>query len=214
MNRRLLVILIAALAGLAFLAAAIVYTQSGKQPAVATTQINTLERFNSPVIGPQSAPVTIVEFIDPACEACKAFHPIVKLIMARYPDKVRLVVRYAAFHDGSDEAVRIVEAGRKQGLFLPVLEALYAAQPQWASHGAPDLDIAWQAAAQTGLDLAKARIDAQADDVTATLNQEMQDVEALGVNQTPTFYVNGRELTDFGPQQLADLVAEEVEKAR
>ena len=42
----------------------------------------------------------------------------------------------------------------------------------------------------------------------------MQDVEALGVNQTPTFYVNGRELTDFGPQQLADLVAEEVEKAR
>lgn len=212
MNRRLLVILIAALAGLAFLAAAIVYTQSGKQPAVATTQINTLERFNSPVIGPQSAPVTIVEFIDPACEACKAFHPIVKQIMARYPDKVRLVVRYAAFHDGSDEAVRIVEAGRKQGLFLPVLEALYAAQPQWASHGAPDLDIAWQAAAQTGLDLAKARIDAQADD--ATLNQEMQDVEALGVNQTPTFYVNGRELTDFGPQQLADLVAEEVEKAR
>lgn len=214
MNRRLLVILIAALAGLAFLAAAIVYTQSGKQPAVATTQINTLERFNSPVIGPQSAPVTIVEFIDPACEACKAFHPIVKQIMARYPDKVRLVVRYAAFHDGSDEAVRIVEAGRKQGLFLPVLEALYAAQPQWASHGAPDLDIAWQAAAQTGLDLAKARIDAQADDVTATLNQEMQDVEALGVNQTPTFYVNGRELTDFGPQQLADLVAEEVKKAR
>lgn len=72
--------------------------------------------------------------------------------------------------------------------------------------------MAWQAAAAVGLDLSRARADAQAEDVTATLRQEMTDLEALGIAQTPTFFVNGQELVDFGPQQLADLVAAEVEK--
>lgn len=101
-----------------------------------------LERFHSPTLGRQDAPVTIVEFFDPACEACRAFHPIVKQIMAQHPDQIWVVLRYAAFHDGSDEAVRILEAARLQGLFELVLEALYAAQPVWANHSRPNLEVA------------------------------------------------------------------------
>ena len=47
-----------------------------------------LVRMYSPVFGPQAAPVTIVEFFDPACETCRAFYPIVKDLMARYPNDV------------------------------------------------------------------------------------------------------------------------------
>ena len=69
-----------------------------------------LVRMHSPVFGPQNAPVTIVEFFDPACETCRAFYPIVKNLMAQYPDDVRLVIRYAPFHQGSDVVVKLLES--------------------------------------------------------------------------------------------------------
>jgi hypothetical protein len=72
---------------------------------------------------------------------------VVKQILGQHPDQVRVVMmRYAAFHEGSDEAVRILEAARLQDRFEPVLEALYEAQPVWANHGQPDIEAAWEAA--------------------------------------------------------------------
>ena len=73
---------------------------------------------------------------------------IVKQIMAQHPDKVRLALRYAPFHHGSDQVVKLIEAARKQGLYTPVLEALLAAQPEWADHAAPNIGIAFEAAAR------------------------------------------------------------------
>ena len=215
MNSRVTVLATLAVAILVFAVGAIAYSRfaTPEPPPAPVSEPSNLVRFNSPVVGPQNATVTIVEFFDPSCEACRAFYPIVKQIMARYPEQVRLVLRYAPLHEGSDQAVRILEAARKQDRLIPVLEAMLAGQPNWAAHGAPNLDIAWQIAGAAGLDLDRARADAEGEDVTAVLAQEIADLEALGVSQTPTFYVNGRELLDFGPQQLADLVAEEVEKA-
>jgi protein-disulfide isomerase len=83
-----------------------------------------LVRFHSPVFGPQNAPVTIVEFFDPACETCRAFYPIVKNLMAQYPKDVRLVIRYAPFHQGSDRVVKLLESSKSQGKYQAVLEAV------------------------------------------------------------------------------------------
>ena len=173
-----------------------------------------LVRMHSPVLGPQGAPVTIVEFFDPACETCRAFHPIVKEIMARYPSDVRLVIRYAPFHQGSDVVIKLLEAAKAQGKYLPVLEAVLAAQPAWADHARPNTEIAFQAAEQAGLDLAKARQDIEKPGMQALLQQDVEDLTALRVNKTPTFFVNGRSLPSFGPDQLAALVAEEVAAAK
>lgn len=172
---------------------------------------NAYVRRHSPVIGPANAPVTIVEFFDPSCEACRAFYPIVKQIMAQYPNDVRLVLRYTPLHEGSEEAVRILETARQQNVFEPVLEALFVEQPQWAIHGGPRLERAWAAAGAAGLDQARARAAMQAPQITAALNQDIADATTLGVRGTPTFFVNERPLTSFGPQQLHDLVRSEVE---
>ncbi len=179
-----------------------------------TQQQARLVRMHSPVMGPQNAPVTIVEFFDPACETCRAFYPVVKELMARYPNDVRLVIRYAPFHQGSDQVVLLLEAARRQNLYVPVLEALLAAQPQWADHGRPDIRIAFQAAEQAGLNMARAIEDAQKPEVAAVLRQDIEDLTALEVTRTPTFFVNGRGLPSFGREQLTALVAEEVSKAR
>lgn len=179
-----------------------------------TQQQARLVRMHSPVMGPQNAPVTIVEFFDPACETCRAFYPVVKELMARYPNDVRLVIRYAPFHQGSDQVVLLLEAAKRQNLYVPVLEAVLAAQPQWADHGRPDIRIAFQAAEQAGLNMAKAIEDAQKPEVAAVLRQDIEDLTALEVTRTPTFFVNGRGLPSFGREQLTALVAEEVARAR
>jgi protein-disulfide isomerase len=175
---------------------------------------NRLIRFHSPVFGPGNAPVTIVEFFDPACETCRAFYPIVKNILAQYPNDVRLVIRYAPFHAGSDQVVKLLEASKRQNKYQPVLESLLAAQPLWADHGQPNIDMAYQAAQSAGLDIQKALADAQGPDIAAVLKQDIEDLTALEVTKTPTFFVNGRGLPSFGDQQLMALVAEEVAKAR
>ena len=72
------------------------------------------------------AKVHIVEFLDPACETCALFFPMVKQWMAEVPGDIRLSVRHVAFHSGADYAVRILEASRKQDKYWQTLEALLA----------------------------------------------------------------------------------------
>lgn len=217
MNSRLVVIVVGVVAIVAFGAAAWLYPRQAapepRTPVVANFEDGGYVRPHSFVIGPPDAPVTISEFFDPSCEACRAYYPIVKQIMDRHPDQVKLVLRYAPFHDGSDEAVKILETARLQDLFIPVLEALLARQPEWAAHGDPDLQLAWQIAGEAGLDVVKAREDAMRPGIVGIINTDMADVDALGVVQTPTFFVNGKAPSGTDPQNLADLVASEVEAA-
>ena len=172
-----------------------------------------LIRSNSTVLGPVNARVTIVEFFDPACEACRAFYPLVKDLMRNHPNDIRLVLRYAPFHQGSDQVVKLLEASKKQDKYIPVLEMILATQPMWADHGNPNINVAYQAAEKAGLDIQKALADAKSSEMDALLKQEIQDLTALEVTKTPTFFVNGRGLPSFGPEQLQARVAEELAKS-
>lgn len=204
---------------LVFIAGLVSFALMGRYTADSTVALaraggNEFVRPHSPVIGREDAPVTIVEFFDPACEGCRAFFPVVKQILAAFPNEVRLVLRYTPFHRGSDEAVRILEAARRQDKFGPVLEALLMKQEEWASHGAANLDRAWEIATTAGLDPVRARRDATSPDIESVLRRDIADARANKIQQTPTFFVNQRPLTSFGAQQLYDLVENEVRRAR
>ena len=209
------IVLSVLLVGLAVFAAAVWFQSRSAsvvqvelvQPEIAETLI----RSYSPIIGPEEAPVTIVEFFDPACEACRAFHPIVKDILAEHDGDVRVVLRYTPFHgEASEQAIRVLEAARMQGVFEPVLEALLEFQPRWASHGAPAPGLILAIAEQAGLDADSAQTQMMAPQTVGVLNQDRADVEAVGVRQTPTFFVNGKPLDPFGADELRALVAAEV----
>lgn len=223
MNRRTLVMIISVAILAVFAVAVFLYPQvtpsQPPQQAQGPAQMpmdapngGNLVRFHSPVFGPAQAPVTIVEFFDPSCEACRAFYPYVKKILAENPNDVRLVLRYVLFHQGSEEVARMLEAARKQNLYSQVLEAVLAAQPGW--HDDPKVAAAWVAAEGAGLDVEKARADMHTPGVDAVLETDMQDVKTVGIRGTPTFFVNGRALSEFGPEPLRDLVRSEVAKAR
>jgi protein-disulfide isomerase len=170
-----------------------------------------LVRADSPVLGKVTAKVTLVEFLDPACEACSAFAPIVRQIQFLYPDDVRVVVRFADFHPGSEEAIRILLAAQRQHRVEEVLAALFARQEEWASHHSPSIDAAWKIAAAAGLDVKAARKAAASPEIANRLREEGEDITALKVERTPTFYVNGKLLEDFGAEQLMNLVKSEVQ---
>lgn len=78
----------------------------------AASNASLLVRDYSPTKGSDDAKVTIVEFFDPACETCKAFHPFIGNLMAAHPGKIKVVMRNAAFHHGSDYVVAMLEAAR------------------------------------------------------------------------------------------------------
>ena len=218
MNRRGLILSVLALGVAGFGGATWYATRPGplaEAEPVAPELAEALIRSYSPVLGPESAPVTIVEFFDPACEACRAFYPVVEDIMAEHGDAVRVVIRYTPFHGAaSEEAIRVLEAARMQGVFEPVLEVVLREQPRWASHGAPEPGLILEIAATAGLDAEAARTQMLAPGVMAILNQDRADVETVGVRQTPTFFVNGKPLDPFGEAELRSLVAAEVAAAR
>lgn len=215
MNRRLVIGFTALVALAAFGGGAYYYNaQKALEAASVAPAENTLVRAHSPVLGRADASVAIVEFLDPSCEACRAFYPLVKEILATYPQDVRVVIRYTVFHEGSDEAARILEAARKQDKFEPVLTALMSRQPEWAVHGQPDLKLAWDIAGNAGLELMGARLDSVKPEVDQVLQADMADVKANKVEQTPTFFVNGKLLVDFSREGFVNLVKGEVEKAR
>jgi len=219
MNRRTLVIGASALGLTIFAGGAIVLNRRRRAEVAATTVATPvidpalLVRDYSPSFGPADAPVTLVEFFDPSCEACRAYHPVVQEIRRQFPKQVRVVLRYTVFHKGSDEAVRILEAARMQDMFEPVLNALLDQQPGWAVHGSPQLDIAWKVADAAGLDLDRAKSDKLFPGITGILNQDAADVEALGIRQTPTFFLNGRRLENFNAKSLIADVRFAVENA-
>lgn len=174
---------------------------------------SSLVRSHSPILGPQEAPITIVEFFDPACEACRAFYPLTKSILETYPEQVQLIVRYTPFHgEVSDTAIRVLEVARHQDVFEPVLEALLSRQDQWASHGRFDESAILEIASQAGLDRAAAEEQLNSAEVQAVIDQDMADVKTNQIRQTPTFFVNGELLEPFGMQELIDVVKSEIEE--
>lgn len=183
-------------------------------PQAATVDRTALIRPHSPSMGKDYAPVVIVEFFDPACETCRTFYPMVKQLMAQHPDRIRLVMRYAPFHKGSDKVVAVLEAARRQGKFWPVLEALLQSQKDWVSNHTARPDLMWPHLDGTALNMEQLAIDLTAPDLKQAIAQDLADANTLGVSQTPEYFVNGRPLPSFGFEQLQQLVREELARVR
>ncbi|MFW7342313.1 thioredoxin domain-containing protein [Pollutimonas sp. H1-120] len=214
MKKQTIVVLTSIVAVMAFTVSAFMYeqNQTQKKAQTANTNISELVRMHSPVFGSAGAKVTIVEFFDPACETCRAFYPAVKELVNANPGKVKLVVRYAPFHEGSEEMVKILEASRFQDKYWSTLETVLKTQPQWASHDNPQVNLIWDHLA-ADLDVEKARKDMNEPTVAAILEQDKADLRSLEIAQTPTFFVNGKPLPKFGYEPLKTLVEQEVKAA-
>lgn len=192
----------------AFAVAAWLYDQQQTEAARRLAEANraALMRADAPSLGPAGAPVVIVEFLDPACETCAAFYPRVKQLMAATPDRIRLVLRYAPFHPGSDKVVAMLEAARRQGKFWPALEALLAHQRDWTINHRAEPERVWKHLEGIGLNMEQLAFDLTSADIAAVVARDLADAGALKVTKTPEYFVNGQPLPSFGFDQLKQLV--------
>lgn len=193
---------------------------SDNKDAKAPITSERLIRADSASIGPEDAKVTMVEFYDPECNACAAFGPVVKKILDLHEGRIRFVVRYLPQHANSMVAAAFTEAAGEQGKYWEARDILFARQREWGTPigSTPDpskpniRDVFDKYAEELGLDttmIARAISEKKFD---AKIEQDKQDAKELGIRKTPTFFVNGRELTSFGEPQLRHLVNSEMNK--
>ncbi len=138
--------------------------------------------FPGAVLGNPEGTKTLVEFSDYHCGYCRLSSKEVEALVRSDP-QVRVVVREWPIFDGSEALARMALAAAKQDKFAAFHNALFAHQ------GAPD--AVEQAASAAGLDLARARKDAQAPEVTAEIERNAALAQRLAFTGTPSWVVNG-----------------------
>jgi protein-disulfide isomerase len=216
MKQKNLFIAVVALLILVFAGGAYFYKKQQTEQAtkLAAQNMAALVRADAQSFGNPNAPVHIVEFFDPACGTCREFYPLVKAMMTAHPDKIRLSMRYAPFHPGSEAVVKLLEASRKQGKFEATLEALFASQDTWVQNHNAYVQLTYPVLQSLGLDMAKLQSDANAPEVAAMISRDLSDAKTMNVTMTPEYFVNGKPLPQFGFDELKKLVDDELANSK
>lgn len=211
-NKKVVIISVICLVAL-FFVGGYVYKNKQAQEVASNVKENysALVREHSLIIGEKNAKVELVEFFDPACQTCALFHPYVKDIMKKNKGNIKLVLRYAPFHPGSDAVVKMLEATKKQDKFMETLELVFATQKYWTVNHTADLNRLWGILTKMGkLDMNKLSEDMKDPKLDEIVRQDLADAKTLGASKTPSYFVNGKPLQTFGLEQLIALIDSEL----
>ncbi len=156
-------------------------------------------REDSHSIAPNPAKVTIVEFGDYQCPTCAAVQPIVKELILRFTlkksEQVNIVYRHFPLprHKNALISAEAAEAAGEQGKFWEMHDKLYENQTQWAESNNP-LEIFVGYAKELELDTKQLKQAVESSKFAGKIQQDKNDGITLGVNSTPTFFINGKKL--------------------
>lgn len=186
------VIIIGGIAGLVFLSG----SPSGGGALPAVTAEDHLQ-------GPATAPAVLVVYSDFQCPACLAYEPILKSLKTEFGDKLTIVYRHyplKSIHRYAEAAARASEAANLQSKFWEMHDLLFDRQRSWTD--ASDIDAAFEGyAAELKLDVEKYKTDYAGAAVKARVDRDVNSGIALGINGTPTFFLNGEKIANPNSQE-------------
>jgi len=164
---------------------------------------------DAPTLGPASAPVTIVEYLDYQCPFCHKVQGAVDEVLNQYPGKVRFVHReYLLGKPRSRAAARAARCAGEQGKFWDYHRSLLEAPGDMG-----DEDLQKRAAAM-GLNPGNFSACVASDRFDAAINSSSESGVALGIDSTPTFFVNGRRLLGVQTgEQFREVIDAELKKS-
>lgn len=154
-----------------------------------------------------------VEFLDFECEGCRAAYPYVEQLRKDYAGEVEFVVRYMPMpgHFNAMNAAVAVEAAARQGRLEDMYHRMYETQAEWGEQQVSQAALFRELAADLGLDMARYDADVASEDVTERVRKDFDDGIALGVQGTPSFFVDGEPVV---VDRASDLEAAIVEALR
>lgn len=144
--------------------------------------------------GAEDAQVTIIEYGDFQCPHCANAKPELDQILDDFSGDVRLVYRHfpiTNIHPHARAAARASEAAAQQDDFWAMHDLLFARQEDWSNDPNAQETFA-DYAEQLGLDMEQYRSDFEA--AAAKVDHDSQTAQQLGVQSTPTFYLNGEQV--------------------
>ncbi len=162
-----------------------------------------------PARGPETAPVTIIEFSDYECPFCKRAEPTVAQVLKTYGDKVRFVYRHypLEFHAKARPAAEAAACAAAQGKFWEYHDKVFASDDL----GETKLKAI---AGELGLDQAKFDACLANHERKSEVDQDMADASAVGVTGTPAFFINGRMISGAQPfEKFKEIIDEELARS-
>ena len=163
----------------------------------------------APNKGAAEARVTVVEFVDYECPHCRSAQALMRQVLDTYPRQVRLCFKHfpLSSHTNSRLAAEAATAAQKQGKFWPFSDKVW----EHADNLTPA--VLERIAKEVGLDLARWRGDMNSEEIKAAVSKDKSDGVALGINSTPTIYINGRKYAGrHDIESISDWVDEELGK--
>ena len=197
-----------------FISSAYFYKSSQKEVSTVSNDISpSLVRDYSMSFGENKKNIVVVEFLDPECESCAIFHPMVKKVLKEYYSDIKLVVKYIPNHKNSKFAIKILEASREQNKYNEVLNVIFEKQPLWAQHNNEKPELLWTLLAQIeDLNIDKLKEDMNNPKIEQIIQSDTKDATSLGIKGTPTIFVNEKKLDTLSQKELLDLVETEIYK--
>jgi protein-disulfide isomerase len=167
-------------------------------------KVKSVDVGSAPFKGPAGAPVTLVEFADFECPYCAIMAPVLEKMWQGRQQEVRYVYKFMPLsgHPHGESSARAAIAAMNQGKFWEMHDLLFANRDHLEQ---ADVD---GYAKSIGLDLAKFHKDADSQATTDVIAKDRKQADALGVQGTPTIYINGREYS-IG-QDLDEWITEEL----
>jgi protein-disulfide isomerase len=164
-------------------------TEAAYRARFAPDQVKPIELMGSPSKGPTDAPVTVVEFADFECPACRAAAPVVDKVLAKHQNDTRLVFKNfpLEIHQNAETAARAAVAADRQGKFWDMHHALFTSEAP-LTRGTLD-----SLAKKLGLDMAQFNKDLESEATADVVARDRKQGEAVHLHATPTIFINGRE---------------------
>jgi len=173
-------------------------SQRVQEEIVASGPVETINLEHAAMKGPQTAPISLVEFSDFECPYCAETAPVIHQLLAAYPTQVRFAFKHypLPMHKESPLAHEAALAAGDQGKFWEMHDALFAGQDKLTR------DDLITKAKQLKLDVPRFTKDLDSHRFKSAVESDRQEGNRLGVDGTPFFFINGHAIS--GGVGLAD----------
>lgn len=167
--------------------------------------------------GNKDSKVELVEYSDFQCPACLTREPLIKKLMDEFSSHIKFVYRefpLRSIHKNSQIAAQAGEAAGMQGKFWEMHDALFENQSNWSPETAENAKNAFaNYAGQIGINVEQFKKDLESDAAEQGVNEDYDGGDDAGVNSTPTFFLNGKQINPGSYEDFRELIRQAIESA-